>query len=600
MDINRIRNFSIIAHIDHGKSTLADRLLEHTQTIEQRKLKEQILDNMDLERERGITIKAHPIRIEYKDKKGDEYVLNLIDTPGHVDFSYEVSKSLAACEGVLLLVDAAQGVQAQTVANVHLALEQDLVIIPVINKIDLPAADVDEVTRQLVEIIGLDEDDIILTSAKTGQGIEEILQTVVNEIPPPKIPEGDDGTLKALIFDSVFDNYRGVVVYMRLISGMIKKNQKIKMMASGNVFEVREVGHFKIDYVAQNDIYPGEVGYLLANIKEPSDVKVGDTITDAKHSAKEPLPGYHEVKPMVFAGLYPINSEDYDELKKVLHKFHLNDSSFVFEAETSVALGFGFRCGFLGLLHMEIVQERLEREYGMNILMTAPNVNYRVTLLDGKVKELSSPVHFPPFAEIDYIEEPMIESYIMCPNESMSMVMQLAQDRRGECIKTETIDRTRIMLTFIFPLGEVVIDFYDKLKSCTRGYGSFDYEHTGYRKADVVKLDILLNAEPVDAFSTLVHRSKAEFKGRQIALKLKDLIPRQLFSIPIQAVIGGKVIARETIRALKKDVTAKCYGGDISRKRKLWEKQKEGKKRMKEVGKVSIPQTAFIDVLKMD
>lgn len=599
MDRTKIRNFSIIAHIDHGKSTLADRLLEFTQAIEKRKLREQVLDDMDLERERGITIKAHPVRLEYRAGDGEEYILNLIDTPGHVDFSYEVSKSLAACEGVLLVVDASQGVQAQTVANVHLALENDLIVIPVINKIDLAAADIEEVQRQLVEVIGVAQEEIILASAKAGRGIEKILEAIIERIPPPPRDEEQD-KLKALIFDSVFDNYKGVLIYSRIFSGELKKNEQILMMATDKVFEVREVGYFKLQFIPQEKLSSGETGYIIANIKDPGDVKIGDTITHYKNQAASALSGYKEVKPMVFAGLYPLYSEDYDELKKILQKFHLNDSSFVYEPETSVALGFGFRCGFLGLLHMEIVQERLEREYGVNILMTSPNVNYQVTKSDGTVLNLASPVHFPPFSEIESIAEPYIEAYIICPNESMSAIMQLTQERRGECLKTETIDKHRVILTFELPLAEVVIDFYDKIKSCTRGYGSLDYEYKDYRKADVVKLDILLNEEVVDAFSILVHRSKAEYKGRQIALKLKDIIPSQLFSIPIQATIGGKVVARETIRALKKDVTAKCYGGDITRKRKLWEKQKEGKKKMKEVGKVQIPQKAFIEVLKIE
>lgn len=596
---DRIRNFSIIAHIDHGKSTLADRLLLYTHTISEREFRDQVLDDMDLERERGITIKAHAVRLTYRDKTGEEYVLNLIDTPGHVDFTYEVSRSLAACEGALLLVDASQGVEAQTVANVHLALEHNLEIIPIINKIDLPVAQVPEVKRQLEEVIGIPADDAILVSAKTGAGVPEVFDALVQRIPHPK-QYTQDNRLRALIFDSVYDNYRGVIVYIRLFSGTIRKGMNMRMMKRNTVFEVIEVGVFKPKGTPVNQLSDGEVGYVIANIKDPQDVSIGDTITDDKMPADSALPGFKVVQPMVFCGMYPVDTNDYEILKDALDKLRLNDCSFHFEPETSIALGFGFRCGFLGLLHMEIIQERLGREYEVDMVATSPSVIYHIHFRNGEMKEIDNPVHFPDPNDIDYIEEPYILVTIICPNECIGNVMQLTRDRRGECKKTETIDQKRVMLTFEMPLGEVIIDFYDKIKSITRGYGSMDYELIGYCRSEVVKVDLMVNGEVVDAFSFIVHKDKAYSRGKMVAEKLREVIPRQLFQIAIQAAIGNKIIARETISALKKNVTAKCYGGDITRKRKLWEKQKEGKKRMKQIGKVQIPQNAFLTVLKMD
>ncbi len=595
----KIRNFSIIAHIDHGKSTLADRLLLYTNTITDREFRDQILDDMDLERERGITIKAHAIRLIYKANDGEEYILNLIDTPGHVDFTYEVSRSLAACEGALLLIDASQGVEAQTVANVHLALENNLEIIPIINKIDLPIARVPEVKRQLEDVIGLPGDEAISVSAKTGLGVADVLETIVKKIPPPK-KYFEDNRLRALIFDSVYDNYRGVIVYIRIFSGMIRKNMTIRMMSSNKVYDVIEVGTFKLKSVPVDYLCEGEVGYVIANIKTPQDINIGDTITDDKMAADSALPGFKKVHPMVFCGMYPVDTNDYELLKDALDKLKLNDSSFYYEPETSVALGFGFRCGFLGLLHMEIIMERLQREYEIDLVSTSPSVVYRLMMTDGEIIEIDNPTKFPSPTEIEEIEEPYIFVRIITPNEYIGNIMQLARDRRGECKNTETLDAERVLLTFDMPLAEVVIDFYDRLKSLTRGYGSMDYEITGYKPSDVVKVDMMVNGEIVDAFSFIVYKEKAHEKGRQVAEKLKQVIPRHLFQIAIQASIGGKIIARETISAMKKDVTAKCYGGDITRKRKLWEKQKEGKKRMKQIGKVSIPQNAFLSVLKMD
>lgn len=595
----KIRNFSIIAHIDHGKSTLADRLLLYTNTITDREFRDQILDDMDLERERGITIKAHAIRLIYKANDGEEYILNLIDTPGHVDFTYEVSRSLAACEGALLLIDASQGVEAQTVANVHLALENNLEIIPIINKIDLPIARVPEVKRQLEDVIGLPGDEAIPVSAKTGLGVADVLETIVKKIPPPK-KYFEDNRLRALIFDSVYDNYRGVIVYIRIFSGMIRKNMTIRMMSSNKVYDVIEVGTFKLKSVPVDYLCEGEVGYVIANIKTPQDINIGDTITDDKMAADSALPGFKKVHPMVFCGMYPVDTNDYELLKDALDKLKLNDSSFYYEPETSVALGFGFRCGFLGLLHMEIIMERLQREYEIDLVSTSPSVVYRLMMTDGEIIEIDNPTKFPSPTEIEEIEEPYIFVRIITPNEYIGNIMQLARDRRGECKNTETLDAERVLLTFDMPLAEVVIDFYDRLKSLTRGYGSMDYEITGYKPSDVVKVDMMVNGEIVDAFSFIVYKEKAHEKGRQVAEKLKQVIPRHLFQIAIQASIGGKIIARETISAMKKDVTAKCYGGDITRKRKLWEKQKEGKKRMKQIGKVSIPQNAFLSVLKMD
>ncbi|MCD6459960.1 translation elongation factor 4 [bacterium] len=599
MNKDKIRNFSIIAHIDHGKSTLADRMLLYTNTVSEREFRNQILDDMDLERERGITIKARAVRLDYADEDGNKYILNLIDTPGHVDFSYEVSRSLAACEGALLLVDASQGVEAQTVANVHLALEHNLEIIPIINKIDLPMVQISDIKRQIEDIIGIPGDEAILVSAKTGQGINEVFDALVHLIPPPE-NKFQDNRLRALIFDSVYDNYRGVIVYIRLFSGMIRKNMTIRMMKRNTVFEVLEVGVFKPKMTVVNQLSDGEVGYVIANIKVPSDISIGDTITDNKMSASKALEGFKVVHPMVFCGMYPVDTNDYEPLKDALEKLQLNDSSFYFEAETSIALGFGFRCGFLGLLHMEIIQERLEREYEIDMVATSPSVIYHVYLASGEMKEIDNPVHFPDPSSINYIEEPYIDLTIICPNEYIGNIMQLTRERRGECKHTDTMDSKRVMLSFEMPLSEVIIDFYDKVKSMTKGYGSMDYELIGYRRSDVVKVDMMVNSEVVDAFSFIVHKDKAYAKGRLVAERLRKVIPRQLFQIAIQASIGNKIIARETISALKKNVTAKCYGGDITRKRKLWEKQKEGKKRMKQIGKVQIPQNAFLKVLKMD
>ncbi len=595
-DIKQIRNFSIIAHIDHGKSTVADRLLELTQTIAARDMQEQVLDAMDLERERGITIKAHPVTMYYLADDGKVYQINFIDTPGHVDFTYEVSRSLAACEGAVLVVDAVQGVQAQSLANVHLALERSLEIVPVINKIDLPSADVDSVKQQIEDVIGLDTSNAILASAKTGVGIKEILERILIEVPPPSAPKDD--TLRALVFDSHYDPYRGVMVYVRMISGEITKKTPILMMATGKIFEVLEVGIFSPDEKPVDFLRPGEVGYLLANIKNTADVKIGDTITSSRKSAKEPLPGFRNISPVVYAGIYPVDSSDFEVVRDALIKLQINDSALHVEQESSMALGFGFRCGFLGLLHLEIVFERLQREFNLDIITTAPSVVYKFTLHDGKELNIDNVAHFPDPTFTEYIEEPWVKSHIMVPAEFLGAVMSLGMDKRGELVKTETMDSKRLLLTYRFPLNEIITDFSDKLKSVTRGYGSFDYEFEKYEIGDIVKLEIRVNEEPVDAFSCLVHRTKAEGRGRAICKKLVDVIPLQQFKVPVQAAIGGKIIARETIRALTKNVTAKCYGGDITRKRKLWEKQKEGKKKMKEIGKVNIPQSAFMEVLK--
>ncbi|MBS0651331.1 MAG: elongation factor 4 [Verrucomicrobia bacterium] len=595
-DIKQIRNFSIIAHIDHGKSTIADRLLELTQTIAARDMQEQVLDAMDLERERGITIKAHPVTMHYQAEDGKIYQINFIDTPGHVDFTYEVSRSLAACEGALLVVDAVQGVQAQSLANVHLALDRSLEIVPVINKIDLPSADVDGVKQQIEDVIGLDTSDAILASAKTGIGIKEILERILIAVPPPSAPADD--TLRALVFDSHYDPYRGVMVYVRMMSGEITKKTPILMMATGKTFEVLEVGIFSPDEKPVDVLRPGEVGYLLANIKNTADVKIGDTITSSRKSATEPLPGFRNISPVVYAGIYPVDTSDFEMVRDALVKLQLNDSALHVEQESSMALGFGFRCGFLGLLHLEIVFERLQREFNLDIITTAPSVVYKFTLNDGKDLNIDNVAHFPDPTFIEYIEEPWVKSHIMVPAEFLGAVMSLGMEKRGELVKTETMDSKRLLLTYRFPLNEIITDFNDKLKSVTRGYGSFDYEFEKYEIGDIVKLEIRVNEEPVDAFSCLVHRTKAEGRGRAICKKLVDVIPLQQFKVPVQAAIGGKIIARETIRALTKNVTAKCYGGDITRKRKLWEKQKEGKKKMKEIGKVNIPQSAFMEVLK--
>ncbi|MCX8090289.1 MAG: translation elongation factor 4 [Verrucomicrobiae bacterium] len=595
MDAAHIRNFCIIAHIDHGKTTLSDRLLHRTGTISDREMQEQLLDSMDLERERGITIKAHPVTMLYRARNGETYELNLIDTPGHVDFSYEVSRSLSACEGALLVVDASQGVEAQTVANVHLAMRQNLTIIPIINKIDLPHANVELVKQQLEEVLAIPAETAIPCSAKEGIGIDEILEAIVERIPPPK-PTGAP-SLQALAFDSFFDTYKGVVTHVRVFNGELRPGMHIKLLHTGKTYEVKEVGSFNPKPFVREKLEVGETGYVAANIKSPSDVKMGDTFTDARNPSP-PLPGFKEVHPMVFSGIYPINTADYERLKASMAKLQLNDSAFVYQPETSVALGFGFRCGFLGLLHMEIVQERLRREYGMDIIATYPSVVYRVTLTNGTVKEVDNPAFLPEPNYIEKIEEPMVRAFIICPNENIGDLMNLITEKRGTLDHTETLDTRRVMLHTLLPLNEILIDFHDRIKSITRGYGSMDYEHAGYQESDMIKLDLLVNGEPVDAFSCIVHRSKAEARGRALAQKLKEVIPRQQFQVKIQAAIGGKIIASETVSALRKDVTAKCYGGDITRKRKLLERQKEGKKRMKAVGSVHIPQEAFIEVLK--
>ncbi len=595
MDAAHIRNFSIIAHIDHGKTTLSDRLLHRTGTISAREMEDQLLDSMDLEKERGITIKAHPVTMYYQARTGTRYELNLIDTPGHVDFSYEVSRSLSACEGALLVVDAAQGVEAQTVANVHLAMKQNLAIIPVINKIDLPHANVAQAKQQLEDILAIPADAAILASAKEGIGIDEVLEAIIERIPPPK-PTGAP-SLQALAFDSYFHTYKGVVTHVRVFNGEVRAGMQVKLLHSGKTHEIKEVGSFNPKPFVRDVLQAGETGYVTANIKSPAEVKMGDTITDARSPSKA-LPGFKEVHPMVFSGIYPINTADYEHLKVNMAKLQLNDSAFVYQPETSVALGFGFRCGFLGLLHMEIVQERLRREYGMDIIATYPSVVYRVTLTDYTVKEIDNPAFLPEPNYVERIEEPVVKAFVICPNEYIGDLMGLVSEKRGSVEQTETLDARRVMLTAMLPLNEILIDFHDRIKSLTRGYGSMDYEHAGYREADMIKLDMLVNGESVDAFSCIVHRSKAEGRGRALAAKLKEVIPRQQYQVAIQAAIGGKIIARETVSALRKDVTAKCYGGDITRKRKLLEKQKEGKKRMKSVGSVNIPQEAFIEVLK--
>jgi GTP-binding protein LepA len=597
VDPQRIRNFSVIAHIDHGKSTLADRFLEITGALQAREMEAQVLDAMDLERERGITIKAHPVRLTYKANDGQDYVLNLIDTPGHVDFSYEVTRSLAACEGALLLVDASQGVEAQTLANAYLAVENDLEIIPVINKIDLPGAQPEEARRQISDIIGLDGDHAMLASAKQGTGVPEILEAIVHRLPPPG--GNPDAPLKALIFDSWYDPYRGVVIVVRVIDGMLKPGMKIRLMAEGQDYESLQVGVFNPKSVEVGELGVGEVGFLVANIKKISDAKIGDTITEATRPAVDPFPGFKPLKPMVFAGFYPVEGHEYPELRDALEKLRLNDASFFYEPETSVALGFGFRCGFLGLLHMEIVQERLEREFDMDLVTTAPGVLYRVTTTDGVVEEIDSPAKLPDAGRIEQIEEPVITALIMTPAEHVGGILQLCQDKRGVQKKLEYLAADRVLVTYELPFNEVVLDFYDKLKTISRGYASLDYHVTGYWPSPLVKLDILVNGDPVDALSIIVHRDMAYDRGRALASKMRELIPRQMFEVAIQAAIGGRIIARESVKAMRKNVLAKCYGGDISRKRKLLEKQKEGKKRMKRVGKVEIPQEAFLAVLKM-
>ena len=597
MDRLYIRNFSVIAHIDHGKSTLADRFLELTGALQAREMEEQVLDSMDLERERGITIKAHAVRLTYKADDGHEYILNLIDTPGHVDFSYEVTRSLAACEGAVLLVDASQGVEAQTLANAYLAVENNLEIVPVINKIDLPGAQPEEARRQIEEVIGLDAHDALLASAKAGTGVREVLEAVVKRLPPPT---GDhEAPLKALIFDSWYDPYRGVVILTRVIDGVLRPKMKVTLMAAGQEYEIEQVGVFSPKPVPVEELGAGEVGFLVANIKTVSDAKIGDTITETARPTAEPFPGFKELKSMVFAGLYPVEGHEYPQLREALEKLRLNDASFHFEPETSAALGFGFRCGFLGLLHMEIVQERLEREYDMDLVTTAPGVLYRVTTTDGEVHEIDSPAKLPETGRIEKFEEPVITATIITPSEHVGGILQLCQEKRGVQKHLEYLASDRVMLTYELPFAEVVLDFYDRLKTISRGYASLDYHLTGYWESPLVRLDILVNAEPVDALSIILHRDAAYQRGRALASKMRELIPRQMFEVAIQAAIGSRIVARESVKALRKNVLAKCYGGDISRKRKLLEKQKEGKKRMKRVGRVEIPQEAFLAVLKV-
>jgi GTP-binding protein LepA len=599
MAIENTRNFCIIAHIDHGKTTLSDRLLEATGTIQKRESQEQLLDAMDLERERGITIKAHPIAMEYTAKNGTHYKLNLSDTPGHVDFSYEVSRSLAACEGALLIIDAAQGVEAQTVANVHLAEKQGLKLIPVINKIDLPNADVEMAKKQLEDILAIPADEAILASAKAGIGIEEILEAVVARIPHPS--GKSENRLQALTFDSHFDAYRGVVIYTRVFEGSIKAGDPVKLMSTNANYEVKEVGVFKPQqpkFFAREKLLAGDIGYVIANIKTSAEVKVGDTLTSARQPAEKPLPGFQLVQPMVFSGIYPINTADFEQLKSAMGKLQINDAAFDFMPESSVALGFGFRCGFLGLLHMEIIQERLRREYNMDIIATYPSVVYEVVKTNGEVLQVDNPANLPDMSVVEEIREPVVKCFVMIPNENIGDIMQIMMDKRGTVESTESIDTRRVMITAVLPLNEILVDFHDKIKSVTRGYGSMDYEPAGYRADRMVKLEMLVNGEPVDAFSSIVHRDKAEARGRSLAAKLKEVIPTQMYQVAIQAAVGGKIVARESISAMRKNVTAKCYGGDITRKRKLLEKQKEGKKRMKAIGQVNIPQEAFIEVLK--
>ena len=596
--MNNIRNFCIIAHIDHGKSTLADCLLEKTGTVSERESKAQVLDDLELERERGITIKSHAIQMKYKAIDGNNYILNLIDTPGHVDFSYEVSRSLAACEGALLVVDAAQGVEAQTISNLYLAIDAGLEIIPVLNKIDLPSAEIDRVKGQIIDLIGCEDSEIILASAKTKIGIDEILERVVNKIPAPK---GDpDAPLQALIFDSIFDAYRGAIAYIRVFNGTLKTNDKIKYFAVEKEIDAEEIGVLGLRKIKTNELSAGNVGYLISGIKVVHDIKVGDTVTHAKNGSDNPLPGYKEVKPMVYSGLYPTDADEFEDLRDSLEKFRLNDSALIYQPETSVALGFGFRCGFLGLLHMEIVQERLLREYNQSIITTLPNVEYYVYNKKNEKVVVDNPAMMPPIGDIESIEEPFVKAQIVCPSEYVGNIMKLSMDKRGIYKNTTYLDPTRADVQYEFPLSEIIFDFYDKLKSTTRGYASFDYEYMGYRESDLVKLDILLNGDPVDALSMIVHRSKSFDWGRKVCSKLKDLIPRQMFEIDIQAAIGTKVISKSVVKALRKNVLAKCYGGDITRKRKLLEKQKEGKKRMKQVGNVEIPQEAFLAVLQIE
>lgn len=595
-DLNHTRNFCIIAHVDHGKTTLSDRILEMTRTVEMRDMKAQLLDSMDLERERGITIKSHPVSMVYKAKDGNDYAFNLIDTPGHVDFSYEVSRSLAACEGAMLLIDAAQGIEAQTVANAHLALEQGLEIIPVINKVDLPSADVPAIMLQLEDVLAIPADEAVMTSGKTGIGIEDLLEAAVTRVPKPRWAEVDG--LRMLIFDCIYDAYKGVICYVRVFSGEVKTNDPIITMSDERKMLVKEVGKFSPAMTKQQTLKAGDVGYVVTNLRDVADLKLGDTITHSANPAKEMLPGYKEVSPMVFSGIYPIDTSDYNKLKAGMGKLRLNDAAFVYQSENSVALGFGFRCGFLGLLHMEIIQERIRREYDLDVISTYPSVVYHVTKTDGEQIEVHNPVHLPDPAEIEFIEEPMINASIHIPSDSIGDVLALVSEKRGICEHTETIDGERVMLVCRLPLNEILVDFNDRLKSITHGYGSMDYEMAGYEKAKLCRLDIRVNQEAVDAFSSIVHSDKAEGRGRALCKRLKEILPKQMFKIAIQAGVGSNIVARETISAYRKDVTAKCYGGDISRKRKLLEKQKEGKKRMKNIGSVSIPQDAFIKILK--
>ena len=595
-DLNLIRNFCIIAHIDHGKSTLADRMLELTQTVQQRKMKDQLLDSMDLERERGITIKAHPVTMEYTSKNGHTYTFNLIDTPGHVDFSYEVSRSLEACEGAILVVDAAQGVEAQTVSNTYLASGNELEILPVLNKIELPNANIPMVSQQIEDILAIDASEALQVSAKSGLGVEEVLEAVVEHFPAPT--RASDDLTRALVFDSKYDAFRGVVVYMRLFSGLLKAGDRVLVMSTGQSYEIKEVGVFTPEMSKLKQLEEGAVGYVIANIKDASEIQIGDTLTQQKNPAEAPLPGFQEIHPMVFSGIYPVETSDYEKLGASMDKLRLNDASFSFQSESSIALGFGFRCGFLGLLHMEIIMERLRREFNLDIISSYPNVVYHVILKSGEEQDIDNPMYLPDPTLIEQIEEPMILATIITPTDYMGEMMQLIMDRRGEIVKTDSIDGTRVMLTCRMPLNEVLIDFYDKLKTVSRGYASMDYEYAEYQPSELVKMDIMIHGEVVDAFSSIVHRSKADSRGRQMCKSLLDVIPRQAFTVALQAAVNGKIIARETIRAYRKDVTAKCYGGDISRKRKLLERQKEGKKKLKKIGKVNIPQEAFIAVLK--
>lgn len=595
-DLSHTRNFCIIAHVDHGKTTLSDRILELTRTVEMRDMKDQLLDSMDLERERGITIKSHPVTMVYRAKNGEDYTFNLIDTPGHVDFSYEVSRSLAACEGAMLLIDAAQGIEAQTVANAYLASEQKLSIIPVINKVDLPSADVPSIKTQLEDVLAIPADEAILTSGKSGIGIEDLLEAAVARIPAPRWADVDG--LRVLIFDCIYDAYKGVICYVRVFSGSVKASDHILTMSDERKIQVKEVGRFSPAMTKQDSLNPGDVGYIVTNLRDVTDIKLGDTITHTAAPAAEMLPGYKQVSPMVFSGIYPIDTSDYNKLKASMGKLRLNDAAFVYQSENSVALGFGFRCGFLGLLHMEIIQERIRREYDLDVISTYPSVVYKVTKTDNEAIEVHNPVHLPHASEIDYIEEPMISASIHIPGTSIGDVLALVSEKRGVCEHTETIDVQRVMIVCNIPLNEILIDFNDRLKSITHGYGSMDYEMNGYQEAKLCRLDLMVNGETVDAFSSIVHNDKAEGRGRALCKRLKEILPRQMFKIAIQAAVGSNVVARETISAFRKDVTAKCYGGDISRKRKLLEKQKEGKKRMKNIGNVSIPQDAFIKILK--